>query len=287
MTTNDPESTTKLARADAAPPRPGRISSRLLTLYAVLVAAAGFVPFPIVDDLIPQQLLRHMVLVALRSGRRTYPVRYVSPLYREGGCLALLLEILVYLPVKILLYPIRKIVRVVQAVRRLSQRTASTYLLGHSIARALEHGWLPDEAPPERLREQAVLIRAAFDRTLERSNPVVFSRSVSAVLVGLRGLGFGAYRAARVLLRRRVEDGAAPDVTTTPPGVVGAAVEGIHGELDSPPIAGYLAEFDRDFDRVLDELARGGEPGAGPAGPELGSPPRTAPDAAAQRPTVT
>jgi len=287
VTTDDQAGATALARAEPLPPRPERISPRLLTLYAVLVAAAGFVPFPIVDELIPRQLLRHLVLVAIRSARRTYPVRFVSPLYREGGCLATVLELVVYLPLKILLYPIRKVVRVVQAVRRLSQRTASTYLLGHSIARALERGWLAEGAPREQLRGQAALIRAAFERTLERSNPVVFSRSVSAVLAGLRGLGLGAYRAARVLLRRRVEAGATPEAMAVPPGVVGAAVEGIQGEIGSPPIAGYLREFDLDFDRTLEELARDNGPGAGPAGADSGCPRRAAPSATAQRPTVT
>ncbi len=287
MTTNDSESTTALARPGSDPPLPDRISSRRLTLYAVLIAAAGFVPVPIVDDLLPRQLLRHMVLTAIRTACRTYPVRAVAPLYQEGGCLSRVVELLVYLPLKLLLYPIRKIVKVVQAVRGLSQRTASTYLLGHSIARALAGGWLPEGAPPERLAQQAALIRAAFDQTLERVSPMVFSRSVSAVLTGLRGLGRGAYRAARALLRRRVEAGATPDGPAVPGGPVGAAVDGIQAELASPTVAGYLAEFDREFDRTLEGLARPGGTAPGPAAAEGDAPPNAAPGAAAHRATVT
>ncbi|MBN2197244.1 MAG: hypothetical protein JW751_30865 [Polyangiaceae bacterium] len=254
MVTNEGNgATAPLVRTGFGPPRPERISQRTLVVYAVLVAAAGFIPFPVVDDLVPQQLLRHMVLVALRSAQRTFPARWVSPLYQGPGCLRVALEVIVFIPLKILLYPIRKVVGLVRAIRGLSQRTASTYLLGHAVARSLAQGWLPEGQTPELLRGQATIIRAAFDATLDRVSPVMFSSSIAAVLGGLRGLGLATWRVARTLLRRDVRTGA-PEAPA-PTGVVEAAVDGVCGRLETPSVAGYLAEFDREFDRILSELA--------------------------------
>lgn len=241
-----------------------RISPRRLTLYALLAAAAGFIPVPVADELLPQRILRHMVLFTLRAAQRTYPVRQVAPLFRSLGCLGLLLELLLYLPLKLLLYPIRKLWIVVRAVRGLSRRTAATYLLGHTIARVLEQGWLAEGESPEVLRRQSELLRRAFETTLDRVNPVVFSSSIAAVLTSLRGIGPQAWRAARTLLRRERAAAAAEtsdlDPVETTGGEAGkgsevdAAVDGICRELQSPTVMRFLADFDREFDRVLGEL---------------------------------
>jgi len=239
----------------------GALSSRAIALYAVLVAAAGFVPVPIVDDLLPNQLVRQLLRTILRQTGRRYSTSLVRPLYAGEGCLAGVLGILLRLPLDILLYPIRKFVRIIRGVRALSQRLVSTYLLGHTVNRYVAKDWLASDCPGSVLFYQSCVLREAFDAALKETNPVVFADSVASVLGGLHALPRAAWRTSRELLRQSrtsERDGKAAEVPTLDGPVAGAA-NGVERALDDPDVQRLLAEFDGKVDREVARLLSGAE----------------------------
>ncbi len=260
----------------------GPVSRGVLVFFAVLVAAAGFVPVPVVDDLIPQQLIRQLVRTILRQAGRRYPISRVKPLFAGDGCLAGLLGILLMLPIDLLLYPVRKLVRVIRGIRGLSQRLVSTYLLGHTINRYVDKNWFHGDADRSVLLFQSQVLRRAFDTALQETNPVVFAQSVAAVLGGLRGLPHAAWRAARDVLRQRGQaDGDAPLEPPSSNVRVAGATRRVQQALDEPDVRAYLDEFDALVDlEVARRLASAGQSSAGAPGstsPHIGDDSRKKP----------
>lgn len=189
----------------ARPPGPvvsaRRSPNRWVVFYAFLIAVARFIPVPLLDDWVPVRLRQLMVHSLLREAGRPYATRQVAALYRDGGCLASCLGLVLLLPLKLIIYPVRKIVAVVRAVRGLSQSVVETFLLGWTIERCLAQGLLASDASPLALAQEAGLIRLAFDRALASSNPALFASPLAAAWKGLGGLWLAgarlAYRVAR------------------------------------------------------------------------------------------
>jgi hypothetical protein len=235
----------------------GPLSSRAIAFYAVLVAAAGFVPIPILDDLLPRQLVRLMIRAILRQAGRRYSIALVKPLFAGDGCLAGVLGALLMLPVDILLYPVRKFVRVIKGVRGLSARLVSTYLLGHTVNRYVQKDWLAPDCDPLALHFQALMLREGCEVSLKVTNPVVFASSVASILGGLRGLPRAAWKTARALLRQqRLESTSGPQPAAGPPSAarVEGAAEQVEQALDDPKVQAFLAEFDEVVDREVERL---------------------------------
>jgi hypothetical protein len=249
----------------------------VIALYAVLVAAAAFVPIPIVDDLLPQQLVRQLIRTILRQTGRHYSTASVKPLFAGDGCLATVFGILIKLPIDILLYPIRKFVRVIKGIRALSQRLVSTYLLGHTVSRYVAKDWLAEQCDAPTRLFQARVLRKAFDNALKQTNPVVFSGSVAAILGGVQGLPRAAWKTARDLLRRQaqpVDSEDAPAATAPPEARVDGATRGVERALEEPEVQDFLGDFDNVVDQEVLKLlaaASAGE-GGGPRAPASTSP---------------
>jgi len=253
----------------------GPVSRGVIVFYAVLVAASGFIPVPVVDDLIPGQLVRHLIRTILRQAGRRYATSSVKPLFAGEGCLAGVLGILIKLPIDLLLYPVRKFVRILQGIRALSQRLVSTYLLGHTVNRYVSKDWLAQDATRTVLLFQAQVLRSAFETALEKTNPVVFAQSVGAVIGGLRGLPFAAWRTARDVLKGsspEAHDRAPVVDLPTPKGRVAGATEQVQRALDEPEVQLFVSEFDAVVDREVARLlaqaeAKGQSAGAPPSTP--------------------
>ncbi len=233
----------------------GPVSRGVLAFYAVLVAASGFIPIPVVDDLIPRQLVRQLIRTILRQTGRRYATAHVRPLFAGEGCLAGALGILLKLPIDLLLYPVRKFVRIVKGIRALSQRLVSTYLLGHTVNRYVTKDWLAQDTSKAVLLFQAQLLRSAFETALEETNPVVFAQSVAAVLGGLRGLPIAAWKTARRLRRRPTRhDSERPVDPFASEGRVAGATQQVQQALDDPEVRQFVAQFDEVVDREVARL---------------------------------
>ena len=201
---------------------PADSSSRLIVTCALLIAAARFVPIPLVDEMLAARVRRYLIGRLLGLEGRKYPTTTVAPLYGEtGGCLDACLTIAVKVPLAILLFPIRKIIAIATAVRDFAKDTSHTILLGRCVSRVLKRGLLvaePAADAPQRLHATASIVRASFERTLEASDTSRLSAPIKQRLGDLGKLPGAAVRAARRLVKRKGETGDEASPTADLPG---------------------------------------------------------------------
>lgn len=243
-------------------------------LCAIAVAAARFVPVPFVDELIKTRATRTAVAHTWTAHRRPEAPTVIGILADDtasfwGG----LVRSAARLPFKLIFYPIRKVVRMVTAVRGVSADLVGVVLLARSIDRCLASGWFtsPD---PRTLEQQALLVRRAHDQVIGNADLRVLNQAVGSALRQVGGLRTEAEAFARRVFGR---GGTTQDAAQTVPGAlsggtattaqeaqVDQGVERIVAVLDRPEITRILAELDQRFDRALAALAPAS--GAGPAG---------------------
>lgn len=218
-------------------------------LCAVVAAGARFVPVPLLDDVVKEQANRTAVARALKARGRTYPVPWVSPLYSTGSLWATL----VGLPLKVILYPVRKIVKVVGAVHGVPTDLIETLLLGRAVVRLLERGALAGD-DEQALREEARTVRQAFDEAFSGMNFKVLSSALGDAFGHLKDLGDVAASFARELLERKDEAGPA---ATDEAGQAALAEElhEVEEALQRSDVQEVLALFDQRFDAAWEKRA--------------------------------
>lgn len=241
-----------------APPR----ALHVRVLCALLAAAARLVPVPLVDDWLRERVTRYMVGRTLGAHERTYPTTSVAPLYaEERGCLEGCLVFLVWLPVKLVLYPLRKALAWGLAARGLSQDLTLMLLLGRSLDRCLSQGMLR-QGPEGDLRAEARMIRLAYDNAARGFDTSFLRQSLGGAASSVKGLPAAAVRTLRSLFRRRGETQADVQTDLEVPEADRETVErgigAIEAALDDPQVQSALARFDRTFDDNLAVLHRRG-----------------------------
>ncbi|MBZ0117654.1 MAG: hypothetical protein K8H88_11695, partial [Sandaracinaceae bacterium] len=88
----------------------------------LLAAAARLTPVPFLDDVLRTRAFHLLVSRTLRAHGRTYGSVVVAPLYSDSeGCLSGCFTSLLFLPIKLLLFPIRKIFNWVMLAKHLAR----------------------------------------------------------------------------------------------------------------------------------------------------------------------
>jgi hypothetical protein len=220
----------------------------VVVLCALLSAAARFVPIPFVDDIVRERVRQALVGQLLRINGRSFGTGRVQPLWRDpegcaGGCLTLLWK----LPLTILLFPIRKIVALIKAVRGFGSDVTLSLLFGRAVSRALELGLLSDGAPDAELASQSLAVRRAFDVAQARTDTVLLGAALTEALRSVSGLMAAARKAARRLAR----SGPDPEAPTAGDAVLEQGVGVVEAVLARPDIARALADFDARFANAL------------------------------------
>lgn len=134
---------------------------------AAIHGAASLLPVPLLDDWIAERQRRDVVAVLAAEAGRARPIAQLAPLYADQGGL---LRGCLMLPIKLILIPIKKILRTiffVLAVRAVALEVAYVLHLARAIERCFARGLFPDDQPLGPLREQAGRVRVAFERSFE------------------------------------------------------------------------------------------------------------------------
>jgi hypothetical protein len=226
--------------------KPARPARHLLVVCALLGAAARFVPVPFVDDVLRERIRQYLVSRLLKQTGRTFGSARVGPLWKDdGGCASGCLTLLWKVPLAIVLFPIRKIVAIVTAVRGFARDVTQSLLFGRALDRALARGMLAEGAPEPTLLAESGVVRRAFDQAVHGVDTRIVSGALADALRGIRGLPRAALRTARALVKSG--QSAAPEDDE----VVEQGAGAVEKALERPDVARVLADFDARFDAAL------------------------------------
>jgi hypothetical protein len=239
---------------------PGRQLIGEWAVCAIAAAAARFIPVPLLDDAVKFRAIRIAVLRTLRANGRTYSSDVVEPLYAgvdaaSSGMVRRAFRYLATVPRRVILFPIRKYVALFGSVRGVPTDVMTVVLLARTVHRCLVEGRLAD-ADQDRLRAEAVQIRAAFDRALDGMDLRLFTGALSDGLSQGRGLTSAAVAYARKTFGRSDGDSQSAG-ELAPGGAVGAGAEQIEQVMRRPEIARLISEFDATFDAELAHPSKG------------------------------
>jgi hypothetical protein len=220
----------------------------------LMASAARLVPVPLLDDILREKAIHLLVARTLRQHGRTFRSKNVAPLYGDPrGCMHGCLTALVWVPVKLLLFPIRKILTWVMAAKNLARDLSEAVLLGRILDRALVAGRLPVDASPDALHAEADLMRRAFDNAVQGTDMTLLRGLLRQAVKGVSGLPRAAMHAARAL--RRSDDDASDDLTeglaASDRAKVDAGARQISSALATPEATAFLDAFDARFDENL------------------------------------
>jgi hypothetical protein len=229
----------------------------------IAVAAARFIPVPLLDDSVRLRATQVAVVRTLRAHGRTYSSDRVEALYAgaDAGAAGRVREVARYLrsvPRRILLFPVRKYVAIFGAVRGVPTDVMHVLLLARVVDRCLALERLSDPQPDGRLSKdqskalsaEAVRIRLAYDRVLRGMD----LRLLSAALADGLSTGKGLTRAAVSYARTNfgsIRADSPGQADLDPGGEVGQGAERVEEVLNRPEIAVLLEEFDAAFEAAL------------------------------------
>lgn len=230
---------------------PTSAALRVRITAGILYAAARFTPVPLLDDVLREQITAWMVRGTIPG---SFPKSAIKPLWASSdGCVGGCLGAMLMMPVKLLLFPIRKVIAIVMSVRWVSRDLAEMLLLGRVIDHALAVGLLHAERDAGELAQQSSEIRKAFDVALKSTDTGFLSAVIATALGPLRELVAASMRTLR---RFRRTDAPTPAPEGGDKAVIDASVGRIEAMLTQPEVRRFLAEFDTRLLENLEELAK-------------------------------
>lgn len=230
--------------SELAPPELARSALRTRAVLALTFVLARYVPLPILDDYVRERLARVVVGKAAEGQKVRLDAREIATLGASSeGCVGCLFA-LIWLPIRLILYPFRALLGLVLGVRWASKDLVEIFALGRTVDRLLSDGRYPIDSPLEARIAYARDARAAFD--LARRG--LDTHTVQGVLSAALGpLGKVLVAAMRPLRRFWHGDANEP----APAGAVDAPAGRLAAALSDPSVADLLAKIDVRFDEAL------------------------------------
>lgn len=221
------------------PAGPSRRVRQEWALCAIAAASGRFVPVPFVDDLVVARATRTAVARTFAAHGRTAPARALGVLAEDSETFwEWVRKGAAGLPLKLLLFPVRKIVRIVTAVHGVAHDVLAVWLLVRSVDRCLRAGWFATADPAE-AEAQARLVRLAHETTVDGADLRVVQSLTDTALGQVRGLATQAGDYARRVYGATSLPGARAVRTTAAGGPGGTGPEGERagGDLDGADVA--------------------------------------------------
>ncbi len=213
----------------------------------LISAAARFVPIPFIDDVIRVQCRRFVVSRTLSSHRTAISLDELKPYYTTGsGCLVGCAAAAMQVPLKLLFFPIRKLMAMVTSIRGVPLDVLQVVLLGRTLDRYLGEGKIPHEN--EANAATAARLAAAFSEAFVRMDFRVVRAAVSDALSSVSG-----WRAAATADAKQLAKG--QDVTTDqlePGPQVDTGATRVQEVLSRPETLELFSQFDRRVDEAFE-----------------------------------
>jgi len=210
-------------------------------IAGIVSAASRFIPIPFAEDIVRDRCRRFVVsrTLAAHHGRNVSP-QDIEPYFAGEGATGYGKKAL-GAPFKLLLFPIRKVVRIVTSVRGVPLEVMRMVLLGRTLNRYLhKEGFSVEE-------QNALALRQAFDQAFKRMDFHLIRAAMTDALSSVSGLKSAAVSMARwtAVTKNADEQGFQ---TETP---VQSGAKKVQAVLDRPETLQLFAEFDRRFDNLI------------------------------------
>lgn len=220
-----------------------------ILLSALLFSAGRFVPLPIVDDLVREQVSMWMLRRLCERAGAPVPRRHLGPLAsRQDGCAGCLGSALL-VPVRLILFPIRLLVSVVLGARNLTRDVTEIVLLSRVTERALREGWIDPGKSEDAQRTECLILRRALDRALRGTHLTVMTAALRAALGPLGRIAIAGVGALRRF--RRAGGEAAPEVPAGSP--IAESATALERVLALPDVKAALDHLEQRFETMLAE----------------------------------
>lgn len=230
-------------------PRTSSILFHQWIVAGLISASARFVPLPLVDDLIRVQCRRFVVARTLSAHQAGLALEELKPYYAAGsGCLVGCMAAAVQVPLKLLFFPVRKLLAVATSIRGVPLDVLQVVLLGRTLDRYLREGRLPNDS--ESAAATAGRLRAAFNEAFVRMDFHVVRAAVSDALSTVSGWRAAATAEAKQLAKEPVLT-AEP---IEPPPQVDTGAARVQEVLSRPETLELFAQFDRRVDEAFERV---------------------------------
>ena len=226
------------------------MSSSLLhhwVVAGIVSASSRFIPIPFVDDVVRDQCRRYVVSQTLAAHETELSTQNLKPFYDGGGgCLGGCMGMVVRAPLKLILFPIRKLVAIVTSVRGVPLEVTRTVLLGRTLDRYLREQKVVDS--PEYLAK----MRTAFEQSFKRMDFRIVRAAIGGALSGIGDWKSGATESAKAVAGPKDAEQDGLDTTED----VEAGANKVEEVLERPETRSLFAEFDQRFDESLQRLIK-------------------------------
>ncbi|MCO8124282.1 hypothetical protein NHH03_21245 [Stieleria sp. TO1_6] len=213
-------------------------------LAGLVSASARFIPIPFVDDLVRGRCRRFVISRTLAAHHASAQLDTLKPFYGDrGGCIGGCAGTIVRAPLKLLLFPIRKVVTIATSVRGVPLEVLQLVLLGRTLDRYL------GDNRPESGSLPAAQMREAFDDAFARMDFRVVRAAIADALSSVSG-----WKSAATQTAEKVADPNESNENLRAPEEVQSGAAEIQRVLDGPETAKLFAEFDARFDTALRQL---------------------------------
>lgn len=209
-------------------------------IAGIVSASARFIPIPFVDDLVRDRCKRFVISRTLAKHDTDQSMKSLEPLYSgDGGCLTGCVGVVAKAPLKLLLFPIRKLVSIGTSVRGVPLEVMRMVLLGRTLDRCLRSGRF------DKPGTSAADVRVAFEAAFAGMDLRVVRAAISDSLAGVKDWKASATASAKTAARPIVDTANDLDV----PVELDKTASQVQEALSRPGVSNLFTEFDERFDR--------------------------------------
>ena len=228
-------------KADARSGQPGPWLLNQWAMAGIVSAASRFIPVPYAEESVRYRCRRFVVSRTLASTKSSVSADTLKPYYDTDGFFNSWTAKIVKAPFKLLLFPIRKTVRIITSVRNVPLEIIQMVLLGRTLDRCLQTPSLTlDQRAAKRMRK-------SFDNAFSGMDFYVVRAALIDALKSVNGL-----KSAAITMAKRVSTKDEPTPESLQPNdKVRSGASSVQSVLDRPETMALFAEFDRRFDEAM------------------------------------
>ncbi|MCC9599374.1 hypothetical protein LOC67_02295 [Stieleria sp. JC731] len=205
-------------------------------------AAARFIPVPFVDDFVKAKCRKHIVSSTLARQSRSELLNDFDAMYNDpGGILSGAAAMVARIPIKLLLFPVRKAVAIMTSVRGVPLELIRCILLGRTVKRYATMASRPDD---KQLRE-------AFDKAFSGMDFRVVRAVVGDALSGMDRWSEAAIKMAKAIAAQKSDD----PLSQREESPVRKGAEQVEHSLNQPKVLDLFSDFDTKLDARLAALS--------------------------------